>query len=208
MHIVKIDSDTPSTCSRQLRDARSYYGMCFGGLVTRPERSLLGRKEMFYLTTHSTHFIYGYMASDVWQRTTQIGREKTRCRHIGYSFRLAASVTDRITHTTTFVTPVVDHWQKREISSLGCLWSKRMFGLIVDNNINISRSNNIFKNIFTAKIHILIFKYNITTLAYRFSTSDFNSLVNLESSERRKEMFYLTTHSTQFIYGYMTSDIW
>ena len=25
-----------------------------------------GRKEMFYLTTHSTHFIYGYMASDVW----------------------------------------------------------------------------------------------------------------------------------------------
>ena len=25
---------------------------------------LEGRKEMFYLTTHSTHFIYGYMASD------------------------------------------------------------------------------------------------------------------------------------------------
>ena len=22
--------------------------------------------EMFYLTTHSTHFIYGYMASDIW----------------------------------------------------------------------------------------------------------------------------------------------
>ena len=22
---------------------------------------------MFYLTTHSTHFIYGYMASDVWE---------------------------------------------------------------------------------------------------------------------------------------------
>ena len=25
-----------------------------------------GRKEMFYLTTHSTHFIYSYMASDIW----------------------------------------------------------------------------------------------------------------------------------------------
>ena len=25
-----------------------------------------GRKEMFYITTHSTHFIYGYMASDIW----------------------------------------------------------------------------------------------------------------------------------------------
>ena len=27
--------------------------------------SALERKEMFYLTTHSTHFIYGYMASDI-----------------------------------------------------------------------------------------------------------------------------------------------
>ena len=51
-----------------------------------------GRKEMFYLTTHSTHFIYGYMASDIWKRTTQIAREEIRCRHIGYSFRLAAKV--------------------------------------------------------------------------------------------------------------------
>ena len=39
-----------------------------------------GRKEMFYLTTHSTHFIYGYMASDIWLRT------------IGYSLRLTARV--------------------------------------------------------------------------------------------------------------------
>ena len=51
-----------------------------------------GRKEMFYLTTHSTHFIYGYMASDIWVRTIQIAKEETRCRHIGYSFRLAARV--------------------------------------------------------------------------------------------------------------------
>ena len=51
-----------------------------------------GRKEMFYLTTHSTHFIYGYMASDIWLRTILIVREETRCRHIGYSFRLAAMV--------------------------------------------------------------------------------------------------------------------
>ena len=28
-------------------------------------RIMEGRKEMFYLTTHSTHFIYGYMASDI-----------------------------------------------------------------------------------------------------------------------------------------------
>ena len=51
-----------------------------------------GRKEMFYLTTHSTHFIFGYMASDIWLRTILIVREGTRCRHMGYSFRLAARV--------------------------------------------------------------------------------------------------------------------
>ena len=25
-----------------------------------------GRQDIFYLKTHSTHFIYGYMASDIW----------------------------------------------------------------------------------------------------------------------------------------------
>ena len=47
---------------------------------------------MFYLTTHSTHFIYGYMASDIWLRTILIVRKETRYRHIGYSFRLTARV--------------------------------------------------------------------------------------------------------------------
>ena len=49
-------------------------------------------REMFYLTTHSTHFIYGYMASDIWLRTIQIVRKETRCRHIGYSYWLTARV--------------------------------------------------------------------------------------------------------------------
>ena len=47
---------------------------------------------MFYLTTHSTHFIYGYMASDIWLRTILIVRKETRCCHIGYSYRLIARV--------------------------------------------------------------------------------------------------------------------
>ena len=51
-----------------------------------------GRKEVFYLTMHSTHFIYGYMASDIWLRSILIVREETYCRHIGYSFLLTASV--------------------------------------------------------------------------------------------------------------------
>ena len=47
---------------------------------------------MFYLMTHSTHFIYGYMASHIWLRNTQIAREETHCHHMGYSFQLAARV--------------------------------------------------------------------------------------------------------------------
>ena len=47
---------------------------------------------MFYLTTYSTPFIYGYMASDIWLRTILIVRMETCCCHIGYSFRLVARV--------------------------------------------------------------------------------------------------------------------
>ena len=50
------------------------------------------KKEMFYLMTHSTHFIYGYMVSDIWLRTILIVRKETHCCHIGYSYRLAARV--------------------------------------------------------------------------------------------------------------------
>ena len=61
---------------------------------------------MFYLTTHSTHLIYGYMESDIWLRTILIVRKETCCCHIGYSFRLQQGFfymhhpTDRIAHTT------------------------------------------------------------------------------------------------------------
>ena len=68
-------------CTRSLRFASTECGW-----MRERER------EMFYLTTHSTHFIYGYMASDIWLRTILIVRKETRCRHIGYSYRLTARV--------------------------------------------------------------------------------------------------------------------
>ena len=48
-------------------------------------------REFFYLTRHSTHFIYGYTASDIWLRTILIVRKET-CHHIGYFYRLTARV--------------------------------------------------------------------------------------------------------------------
>ena len=60
-------------------------------MITSYKPLIINReREMFYLTTHSTHFIYGYMASDIWLRTILIVRKETRCRHIGYSYRLIA----------------------------------------------------------------------------------------------------------------------
>ena len=52
----------------------------FTELKCQSSRSLYvyGRNDMFYLTTHSAHFIYGYMASDIWSRTIQIAKEETR----------------------------------------------------------------------------------------------------------------------------------
>ena len=55
--------------------------------------TLITEREInFYLTMHSTHFIYGYMMSDIWLRTILIVRKETRCYHIGYSYRLTARV--------------------------------------------------------------------------------------------------------------------
>ena len=71
---------------------------------------------MFYLTTHSTHFIYGYMASDIWLKDHSYSEKGNPLP----PHRLLLSInrqgffymhhpTDRIAHTTAFVTPVVDH---------------------------------------------------------------------------------------------------
>ena len=71
-----------------LNTNKNKYTSNYGSHYPKSERE----REMFYLTTHSTHFIYGYMASDIWLRTILIVRKENRCRHIGYSYRLTARV--------------------------------------------------------------------------------------------------------------------
>ena len=65
-----------------------------------------------------TFYLCGYMASDIWLRTILIVRKETRCCHIGYSYRFfyMHHPTDRITHTTAFVTPFVEHCLERELA--------------------------------------------------------------------------------------------
>ena len=118
---------------------------------------------MFYLTMHSTHFIYGYMASDILIETILIERKETRCCHIGYSYRLTARV---LLHAPS-------HRQDNTYHSL-CYTSR---GALAG-----TRNSSMGECILCHKIK--------------------------QNGEREREMFYLTTHSTHFIYSYMASDIW
>ena len=77
--------------------------------------------EMFYLTTHSTHFIYGCMASDVKDHSDSEKGNLLPPHRLLFPINSMGSFymhhhTDRISHTTAFVTPVVEHWLKREIA--------------------------------------------------------------------------------------------
>ena len=78
---------------------------------------------MFYLTIHSMIFylrLYGigHMVKD-----HSDSERDNLFLHMGYYFRLAARFvfyihhpTDRIAHTTAFVTPVVELWVEQEIA--------------------------------------------------------------------------------------------
>ena len=69
----------------------SFGGLTYNIYINRVHKQVRER-IFFYLTTHSTHFIYGYMASDIWLRTILIVRKETHCRHIGYSYRLTTRI--------------------------------------------------------------------------------------------------------------------
>ena len=68
------------------------------------------RKEMFYLTTHSTHFIDGYLEEDIIMVNDDGDSQR------GNQLPPRHDLTSRITHTPAFVIPVVEQWLEREIS--------------------------------------------------------------------------------------------
>ena len=51
---------------------RLWSHVCESDVFSSVSAAQFAHLRMFYLTTHSTHFIYGYMASDMSQRTTQV----------------------------------------------------------------------------------------------------------------------------------------
>ena len=81
-----------------------------------------GRKQMFYLMTHSTHFILrfygiGHMVKD----HSDSEKGNLLLPHwllflINSKGSFICTIPHRIAHTTALVTPVMEHWLEREIA--------------------------------------------------------------------------------------------
>ena len=70
-----------------------------------------------FLFNNTTHFIYGYMASDIgYGKGPFRKRERKPAATTWATLSISTKVfymhhpTDRIAHATAFVTPVVGHW--------------------------------------------------------------------------------------------------
>ena len=73
---------------------------------------------MFYLTIHSTHFIYGYMASDIYSDSERGNSLPPHGLLLSINSKgyFIYTIPDRIANTTALVTPVVEHWLEIEIA--------------------------------------------------------------------------------------------
>ena len=82
-----------------------------------------GRKEIFYITMHTTHFICNYLILSIWSRSNHILIEITWCRHfMSYS-----------SHRQNVI-PVVEHWLGHEISQ----WINLMTWHIMSSSLPLS----------------------------------------------------------------------
>ena len=111
-------------------DCRAYLGFVHTGRGTQVsqvcQRSTRTHseqeRERNVLFNDALNTFYLRLYGVIWLRTILIVRKETRCRHIGYSYRLTARVLlyapshRQDNHTTAFVTPVVDYWLEREIA--------------------------------------------------------------------------------------------
>ena len=59
--LVRLDFNLPTETVSERKKVNVLFNDALNTFYLR-----LYRKEIFYLTTHSTHFIYGYMVSDIW----------------------------------------------------------------------------------------------------------------------------------------------
>ena len=95
---------------------------------------------------------------------------------------------DRTVHTTAFDKPVVDHWLERKIAQTAAGYTEK----------DRSDDRPLQKRA----------RYRLSYIPLSYESKQSSSNVIGLFSLGRKDIFYLTTHSTHLIYGYMASDIW
>ena len=157
---------------------------------------------MFYLTTHSTHFIYGYMASDIWLRTILIVR-KERERNVLFNDTLNTFYL-RLYCVRHMVKDHSDSEKgEREMFYLTTHSTHFIYGYMASDiwlrTILIVRKERERNVLFNDALNT----FYLRLYGIRHMVKDHS---DREKGER--EMFYLTTHSTHFIYGDIASDIW
>ena len=145
---------------------------------------------------------------------------------------------DRTVHTTAFDKPVVDHWLERKIAqtAAGSTEKDRSDDRPLQRHIGVrfretptlqktppknpklteqlwgcfalysTHSTQCLRGQFVPLCYIVNCSGSVCW--YTIQHSGYGMFDSILYKEGRKEMFYLTTHSTHFIYGYMASDIW
>ena len=125
---------------------------------------------MFYLTTHSTHFIYGYMVKDHSdsERGNPLPQHELLFPISSKGSFICIIPTHRITHTTAFVTPVVEHWLEREVAQWVHLMKDRS-----DNDGTVTMSERFYHGVTScscsSKNIMFLFKMSVSVFLVGFN---------------------------------------
>ena len=153
---------------------------------------------MFYLTTHSTHFILRlYGVGNMVKDHSDSERRNPLPPHglffpINSKGSFICTITDSIAHTTTFVRPVVEHWLEREIAQSVHPMKDRSDDpshhertLLPRNYISLPNTNSAdvycFNIMYTTLLYLGLYELNIQLCVFMINLSD-----KLKSTVRKR----------------------
>ena len=135
-------------------------------------------------------------------------RKETRCRHIGYTYRLTARV----------LLYAPSHRQDNTYHGL-CYTSRGALADTRNSSMGPPHEGSIPRPIGTSELRPAPQSTTNCTISRKEGNTLFNDALTtfylrfygvrhrVKDQEGRKEMLYLTTHSPHFIYGFMALDI-
>ena len=123
--------------------------------------------------------------------------------------------TDRVTHTTAFATPVVEHWLEWEIAQWVHSTKDRSVTYHTMSECSYHRATSCSCTHTKGRCTVFSFlnqQWPPSNKKNHRSENRCKQMLHWRSVEHihrceMNEMFYLMTHKTHFIYGYMASDM-